>query len=71
MRLVSNLWEHYLKARYSKCMLNYLLEKNQGWRQEFSDGGLTLQTKGLKYGFQGAINAKNLRKIAFHFLTGG
>ena len=33
-----------------------------GWRQEFSDGGLTLPTRGLKYGFQGTINTKNLRK---------
>ena len=37
-------------------------DSNQGWRQEFSDGGLTLQTRGLKYGFQGTINAKILRK---------
>ena len=34
----------------------------QGWRQEFSDGGLTLPTKELKYGFESTINAKNLRK---------
>ena len=40
------------------------------WRQEFSDGGLILPTRGLKYGFQGTINAKNLRKIAFHLPTG-
>ena len=32
--------------------------------------GLTLPTKGLKYGFQGTINAKNIRKITFHLLTG-
>ena len=29
-------------------------------------GGLTLPTRGLKYGFQGTINAKNLRKNRFH-----
>ena len=34
----------------------------QGWRQEFSNGGLTLPTSWLKYGFQGTINARNLRK---------
>ena len=34
----------------------------QGWRQEFSDGGLTLPTRGLRYDFQGTVNAKNLRK---------
>ena len=32
--------------------------------------GPTLSTRGLKYGFQGTINAKNLRKIAFHLPTG-
>ena len=37
----------------------------QGWRQEFSDGGLTLPTSGLKHGFQGTINTKTLRKIRF------
>ena len=37
----------------------------QGWRQEFSDGGLSRPTKGLKYGFQGTINAKNLQKNRF------
>ena len=38
----------------------------QGWRQEFSDGGLTPPTKDFKYGFQGTTNAKNLGKN--HFL---
>ena len=43
----------------------------QGWRQEFSYGGLTLPTRGLKYGFQGTINAKNLRKkLLFTFRWG-
>ena len=37
----------------------------KGWRQEFSDGGLTLPKRGLKYGFYGTINAKNLRKNRF------
>ena len=44
---------------------------NQGWRQEISDGGLTLPTRGLKYGFQGTINVKDLRKISFHLPMGG
>ena len=44
---------------------------HQRWRLEFSDGGLTLPIRGLKYGLQGTINAKNLRKIAFHLPTGG
>ena len=48
-----NLQTYYMDGPYSH---------NQGWRQEFSDGGLTLPTRGLKYGFQGTINAKNLRK---------
>ena len=42
----------------------------QGGARNFPTGGLTLQTRGLKYGFQGTINARNLRKIAFHFPTG-
>ena len=33
--------------------------------------GLNLPRRVLKYGVQGAINAKNLRKIAFHLPTGG
>ena len=35
---------------------------SQGWRQGFSDGGLTLPTRELNYCFQGTINGKNLRK---------
>ena len=52
----------------------------QGWRQEFSDGGLTLSPRGLKYGFQGIINiiqgiifkvfSKISDKIAFHLPMG-
>ena len=34
----------------------------QGWRPEFPTGGLTLPTRGLKYGFNGTKNATNLRK---------
>ena len=44
----------------------------QGWRQEFSDGGLTLPTRGLKYSFQGTIKIPKIsEKIAFHLPTGG
>ena len=43
----------------------------QGWRQEFSDGGLTLPTRGLICGFQGTTNAKNLRKNRFSPSDGG
>ena len=43
----------------------------QGWCQEFSDGQLTLPTRGLKYGFQGTINAKNLRQMIFYLPRGG
>ena len=43
----------------------------QGWRQEFSYGGLTLPTRGLKYGFQSTINAKYLRKNRFSPSDGG
>ena len=42
----------------------------QVWRQEFWRRGLILPTKRLKYGNQGTINAKNLRKrIVFHLPT--
>ena len=34
----------------------------QGWRQEFSDGGADSSGEWLKYGSQGKINVKNLRK---------
>ena len=40
-------------------------------RQELSDGGLTLPTRGLTYGFQGTRVAKKLRKTVFHLLTRG
>ena len=33
--------------------------------------GLIRPTRGLKYGFQGTISAKDLQKIAFHLPTGG
>ena len=33
----------------------------QGWLQEFSDGGLTLPTKGLKCGFTSNINSTKNR----------
>ena len=42
----------------------------QGWRQGFSDGGLTLPMRGPKYCFQ-STNAKNLRKNRFSPSDGG
>ena len=42
----------------------------QGWRLEFADGGLNLPTRGLKHGFQGTINTKNLRKNRFSLSDG-
>ena len=42
----------------------------RGGARNFPTGGLTLPTRGLKYGFQGTINAKNLPKIAFRLPTG-
>ena len=38
--------------------------------RNFPTRWLTLPIEGLKYGFQGTINAKNLRKMAFHLPTG-
>ena len=43
----------------------------QRWRREFSGGGLTLLTRGLKYSFQNTTNAKNLRKNRFSPSDGG
>ena len=57
-----------LEARYLVLGRHTMLS---GWRQEFSDGGLTLSTRGLKYGFQGTINAKNLQKNRFSPSDGG
>ena len=37
----------------------------------FLPGGLTLPTKGLKYGFQGTINAKDLPQNRFSPSDGG
>ena len=42
----------------------------QGWRQDFFDRGVTLPMRELKYGFEGTINTKILRKIVFHLPTG-
>ena len=36
----------------------------------FRQGGLTLPMRGLKYGFQGIVNAKNFRQNSFHLPTG-
>ena len=37
----------------------------RGGARNFPTGGLTLPTKGLKYGFQVIVNAKNLRQNSF------
>ena len=47
------------------------VSKIQGWRQEFSDRGLTLTTRGLKYGFLGNYKCqKSPEKSHFTFLRG-
>ena len=43
----------------------------RGVARNFPTEGLTLPTRGLKYGFQGTINAKNLRKIRVSPSDGG
>ena len=56
-----------------KVLLHFMLPteasvaayKIQGWRQEFSDRGPTLPTRGLNCGFQGIVNAKNVRQNSF------
>ena len=62
-----------------KSFLNFvLIYKNilkatalRGGARNFPTGGLTLPMRGLKYGFQGTINAEKLRKIAFYLPTQG
>ena len=43
----------------------------RGGTWNFLTGGLTLPMRGLKYGFQGIVNAKISDKIVFHLPTGG
>ena len=66
VHLQAALWLKYTKVPSldETCAL-------QGWRQEFSDGGLTLPTEELRYGFQGTIDAKNLRRNGFSPSDGG
>ena len=48
------------------CLVTFMVHsRKQGWCQEFSDGGLTISTRGLKYCFQGTINTQNLRCNSF------
>ena len=54
---------------YKKKLTLFGIEARGGARN-FSYWGLNLPTRGLKYGFHGTINAKNLQKIAFHLPTG-
>ena len=53
---------HLLKFEMHAILecLSFLSLSYQGWCQEFSDGGMTLLMMGLKYGFQGTINDKDL-----------
>ena len=44
---------------------------NRGGARIFPMDGPTLSTGRLKYGFQGTINAKNLRKIGLSPSNGG
>ena len=45
--------------------------RNRGGTRTFPTGGLTLPTRGTKYGFQGTVNAKNLRQTSFSPSDGG
>ena len=44
--------------RSDKAVNSPQANKEQGRRQEISDSGLILPTRGLKYGFQGTIISK-------------
>ena len=39
--------------------------KSRGGARNFPTGGLTLPTRGLKYGFQGNVNAESFRQNSF------
>ena len=39
--------------------------QDRGGARNFPTGGLTLPTRGLNYGFQGIVNAKNIRQNGF------
>ena len=59
--------EKVLNAQKDICTsltIIYLLcaTRDFWWRQEFSEGGLKLSTRELKYDFWGAINAKKSLK---------
>ena len=54
-------WARFLKKAHSVLQSAFSNQKSeQRWRQEFSNGGLTLPMSGLKYDFQGTVNAKNI-----------
>ena len=48
-----------------------IIQNSNRGRQESSDGGLNLPVKGLKYGFQGTVNVKIIRKNIFSLSDGG
>ena len=67
-------WVNSRLPRILQCFINLMMLKHvyiQWWRQEVSDRGLTLPTRGLKYGFQGIVNAKNLPQNSFSPSDGG
>ena len=51
--------------------IRYSVTGARGGTRNFPTGGLTLPTRGLKYGFQGTVNAKILRKNRFSPSDGG
>ena len=57
---------------YVKTILDnrVLFLLSRGGARNFPTGGLNLPTRGLKYGFQGILNAKSLRQVVFHLPTG-
>ena len=60
---------HGLYGMHSEGIMPYY--PNRGGARNFPTGMLTLPMRVLKYSLQGITNAKTLRKIAFHFPTGG
>ena len=77
MRNGQGLGEGPLVARFqNRCGNQITLQRkgvapNKGGARNFPTGGLTIPTRGLKYGFQSIVNAKHLRQTSFSPSDGG
>ena len=68
VQIGSQVQQELQSHQYLKCNKRY---QSRGGARNFPTGVLTLPTRGLKYGFQGIVNAKNLRQNSFSPSDGG